>query len=113
MPRCYWDRETREWVEYDHLELRARRAQQASGPFVVSDTPGYKSPVGNGWIEGRAARREDLKRSGCREVDPSEYRPAYHSKATAERHGREWLGPKETAKRLPTVVGPNVFAGEQ
>lgn len=111
--RCYWDREAREWIEYDPHEARAARARQSSGPFIVSDTPGYKSPVGNGWIEGRAARREDLKRSGCREVDPSEYTPAYHNKSVAERHGREWLGPKQTAKRLPTVIGPNVFAGEQ
>ena len=49
------------------------RSQQA-GPFLQSDIGGYISPVGNGWIEGRSARREDLKRSGCREIDPSEYK---------------------------------------
>lgn len=43
-------------------------------PFVLSDLPGYISPVGSGWIEGRASRREDLKRSGCREVDSSEFK---------------------------------------
>jgi len=41
-------------------------------PFIWSDLEGYVSPVGSGWVEGRAARREDLKRSGCREVSPSE-----------------------------------------
>lgn len=42
------------------------------GPIIQRDLPGYHSPVTNEWIEGRAARREDLKRHGCREVDPSE-----------------------------------------
>jgi hypothetical protein len=45
----------------------------AKGPYVISDTPGYLSPLGTGWIEGKSARREDLKRSGCREVEPSEF----------------------------------------
>ena len=39
---------------------------------VMSDTPGYMSPLGTGFIDGRRARREDLKRGGCREVDPGE-----------------------------------------
>lgn len=43
-------------------------------PFVLSDLPGYISPVGSGYIEGRSQRREDLKRSGCREVDSSEFK---------------------------------------
>ena len=42
--------------------------------FIWSDLEGYQSPVGTGWVEDRAARREDLKRSGCREVAPSEFR---------------------------------------
>ena len=37
----------------------------------------YVSPVTGKVIEGRAARREDLARTGCREVDPSEYKPVY------------------------------------
>jgi hypothetical protein len=48
-------------------------------PLIVSDLPEYISPVTRKPIEGRAARREDLKRSGCREVDPSEYKPVYRS----------------------------------
>jgi len=37
-----------------------------SGLIIVPDLPGYKSEVTGLWVEGRAARREDLKRSGCR-----------------------------------------------
>jgi hypothetical protein len=46
-------------------------------PFVRSDIPAYKSPLGTGVIDGRAARREDLKRNNCREVDPSEHKVEY------------------------------------
>lgn len=38
--------------------------------LVWTDLPGYESPVTGAWVEGRAQRREDLKRSGCREYDP-------------------------------------------
>lgn len=41
-------------------------------PYVVSDIPAYQSPMGDGVIEGRAARREHFKRTNTREVDPSE-----------------------------------------
>lgn len=43
--------------------------------YVMSDLPGYRSPLGTGWVEGRVARREDLKRGNCREVDPGEWSP--------------------------------------
>jgi len=49
-------------------------------PSVMPDIPAYPSPLGDGMIEGRAARREHLKRNGCREVEPSEFRPSYQSK---------------------------------
>ena len=43
--------------------------------YIQRDLPAYRSPVTGAWIDGRAARREDLTRSNSREVDPSE-RPA-------------------------------------
>lgn len=33
---------------------------------IHADLPGYQSPVDGRWIEGRAARNEDLKRNHCR-----------------------------------------------
>lgn len=33
---------------------------------VHNDLPGYESPVTGKWIEGKKARREDLKRTGSR-----------------------------------------------
>ncbi len=44
------------------------------GPFVLGDLPAYTSPVTGAVIEGRTARRDDLRRHNCREVDPSEYK---------------------------------------
>lgn len=35
-------------------------------PAVAADLPGYESPVTGKWVEGKSARREDLRRSGCR-----------------------------------------------
>jgi len=56
-------------------------------PYIIPDTPGYRSPLGTGWIEGRAARREDMKRGQCREVDPSEYKAKYLNEKFARKHG--------------------------
>ena len=47
-------------------------AGQVVMPQIRGDLPAYKSPITGEVIEGRSARREDLKKHGCREVDPSE-----------------------------------------
>lgn len=48
--------------------------------FIQSDLPEYRSPVTGLPVDGRAARREDLERAGCREVDPSEFRTAQYGR---------------------------------
>jgi hypothetical protein len=40
-------------------------------PAVAPDIPGYESPVTGKWIDGKSARREDLRRSGCRPYESS------------------------------------------
>jgi hypothetical protein len=55
-------------------------------PQIVSDLPAYMSPLGTGLIDGRRARREDLKRNNCREVDPGTWTP---SEAFREREARK------------------------
>lgn len=52
-------------------------------PYYSGDIDGYMSPLGNGYIDGRTARREDMAAGGCREVDPSE-RPAWAPKTEAQ-----------------------------
>jgi hypothetical protein len=58
-------------------------------PRLTRDLPTYKSPITGKPIDGRAARREDLKRSGSREVDPSEFKVTYESKTRAIANGGE------------------------
>lgn len=40
--------------------------------LVVSDYPGYDCPVTGQWVEGRAAHKENLKRTGCRLLERGE-----------------------------------------
>lgn len=59
-------------------------------PMIRSDLPSYVSPVTHKPVEGRAARREDMARSGSREVDPSEHRVTYNNKKYAMAEKAEW-----------------------
>jgi len=66
--RFRYDRASRKMVE-----IGASKKEKAPnvGPFVWTDSDAYQSPVTGNWIEGRAARREDLRRHGC--VDAREF----------------------------------------
>jgi hypothetical protein len=71
------------WVFRNGKMVRKDKAPaQSAGPMIWSDLPAYRSPLGNGTIEGRAARREDLKRGNCVEVDPGHWKPdpEHHAK---------------------------------
>lgn len=65
-------------------------------PMMRSDTPSYISPVTGKPVDGRAARREDLKRSGSREVDPSEFKVTYENKKYADANRGDWEPRKTT-----------------
>ena len=41
-------------------------------PAIRTDYPGYSCPVTGKWVEGRAAHRENLARTGCRILEPGE-----------------------------------------
>ncbi len=58
-------------------------------PMVMGDLPEYISPVTGKPVDGRVARREDLKRSGCREVDPSEFKPKYRSEKLRKKYSKK------------------------
>lgn len=55
-------------------------------PAVQCDLPGYQSPTTGRWIEGRAARRDDLARSNARPYEgfEAEKREAQRRAADAE-----------------------------
>lgn len=40
-------------------------------PTVISDIPEYASPIDGRMITSRSERRDDLKRNGCVEYEPS------------------------------------------
>jgi predicted nucleic acid-binding Zn ribbon protein len=43
-----------------------------SAPMGIVDIPAYESPATGKWITSRSERKEDLKRSGCREWEGME-----------------------------------------
>jgi hypothetical protein len=57
--RYVYDPTTKEMVE-----VSARRSEALH--FIQPDLPGYESPIDGRWIEGRKARRDDLRRSNSR-----------------------------------------------
>ena len=52
---------------------------------VFGDYEGYESPVSGKWIEGKRARLEDLKRTGCRPYEEGEREQAVVRRAAEER----------------------------
>jgi hypothetical protein len=58
-----------------------------AAPMIASDLPAYMSPMGSGMIEGRAARREDMKRHNVREVAPDEWKRQKPTKADLREQG--------------------------
>ncbi len=67
-------------------------------PQVATDLPGYESPVTGKWIEGRSARREDLRRTGCRP-----YEGTVAEKAEHERQ-QKYVEQKEDTARYDEVA---------
>lgn len=60
--------------EFRHVDERHNGPMCCGKPMVIEirpayaqpDLPGYESPVTGEWVEGRAARRADLAKAGCR-----------------------------------------------
>lgn len=48
------------------IEITADYVSEPRGPLIFGDLPSYQSPINGQWIDGRVARREDMKRNGCR-----------------------------------------------
>lgn len=64
---------------------------RGQGLQIIPDLPDYMSPLGNGVISGRRARREEMARHNVREVDPGEFK----FKPRNERFCRKWGIPFE------------------
>lgn len=81
-----------DWHDLDEpwpIECSAPAPAGRSDRFVFNywpDIPEYRSPVTGDLIDGRVARREDLKRHDCIEVDPPKSR-AMRTERWANRTG--------------------------
>ena len=76
-------------------------------PLVIPDLPGYQSPVTGLWVEGRKARREDLKRTGSRPWEglAAEKAEAARQRAYAEKQADRKL--EEAVRRAYHQLSPN------
>lgn len=55
-----------------------------SAPAIRGDYQGYSCPITGNWIEGRRAHQENLKRHGCRVLEPGETSAAASYRASEE-----------------------------
>lgn len=53
-------------------ELVYEQAASGKRVYIASDIAGYTCPVTNKWVDGKSAHRENLKRQGCRLLEPGE-----------------------------------------
>lgn len=63
-----------QWVNIstgEPMVTDAERSRPVACPMVISDIPEYASPIDGRMITSRSARRDDLKRNGCYEYEPS------------------------------------------
>lgn len=80
------------WRNGDFVDKRTGALMQVADPNavcmprVMRDTPEYHSPIDGRLISSRSARREDLKRNGCIEIDPPRKPKGYKNKAYAKKH---------------------------
>ncbi len=108
MPKRYvWDREANRFVDPGTRE--AMPIPDRDGPCMPAlraDIAPYRSMATNKVIDGRAAQREDLKRSGCRLADPSEApQPVCRTKKWARILKMDHEPPPPPPERV-TSVGP-------
>ena len=55
-----------------------------SAPAIFTDFEGYRCPVSGDWIEGRKAHEENLKKHGCRVLEPGEREQAERARKAAD-----------------------------
>ncbi len=89
------------------VEVPTSWSQPPRTHFVQPDLPGYQSPVTGLWVEGRKARREDLKRTRSRPYEgrEQEQKEANRQRVYAEQANDRRLD--ETARRAYYQLSPD------
>jgi len=83
--------------KHSGLEMHKPYAGQICKPTIQGDIAEYVSPITGKPIDGRTAQRDDLARSGCRVVDPSENEMKFKSKRYAKANNALdlWTGERD------------------
>lgn len=94
-------------VDYDMpqtCDCGAQAVKQLAAPAVCGDYAGYSCPVTGQWIEGRRAHEENLRRHGCRVLEPGETEAARRNHAAAEAEFDRQI--EQTAEQLVAGLPP-------
>lgn len=78
--------------------IAPKRGKSGRGMQIIKDIEPYQSPVDDGYVGSRRARKDDLKRHGCREYEPSERK--YVAREREERINRSVERMAETMHRI-------------
>lgn len=84
MTRYRWNGEG--FVDREGNPMPVPQRDYVPMPYVVSDIA-YVSPITGKPVTSRSERREEMKRTNSREVDPSEFKPVYSDKEHAKASG--------------------------
>jgi hypothetical protein len=77
-----------QWINRETGEpLKVDPNWTPQAPHVWRDIPEYRSPIDGQLIGSRSARREDLKRNNCVEIDPPKRPRGYKNERFAKKHG--------------------------
>lgn len=90
---------THKWDNPDNwVQELVEHVQKSKGLHVSSDYKGYTCPVSGKWIEGRAAHRENLKRTGCRILEKGEREQNERNRRESEERSVNQLAEKMVSR---------------
>lgn len=85
MARFFW--RDGHWRDRDGNPMDLPSGNDVCCPRVFSDISEYQSPIDGSPITSRSARRYDLEKSGCVEMDPPKKRRGYRNPNFALKRG--------------------------
>ena len=79
--------------------------KQLSAPVVRGDYEGYQCPISGDWIEGKKAHEANLKKHGCRVLEPGETEACKRRRASEDAALEEKIAESaaEFVETLPTA----------
>jgi hypothetical protein len=76
--------------------LKAPAGAPLACPRIIRDIPDYRSPIDGRVIGSRSEKREDLRRNGCVEWEPSlsptKGKPVFKNERFARKHNLPFIG---------------------